>query len=130
MTRRKRILIVEDSPVQALVLKQTLVEHRLDVQWAPDGRIGVALAKYQQPDLIIMDIQMPELNGLEACCRLKEAEETRDIPIVLLTGHIEADYVAAGLEAGAVDFIPKDAFSTQVLLETLYQLNILGPVVA
>ncbi len=127
MNPRKRILIVEDSPVQALVLKETLLEYPLEVQWAPDGRIGLALAKYQLPHLIIMDVEMPELNGLETCRRLKANEETRDIPVILLTVRTETDFVAEGLDAGAVDYIPKDAFSTQVLLETMQQLRILEP---
>jgi CheY-like chemotaxis protein len=70
---------------------------------------------------------MPEMDGLEACRRLREDSNTAAIPVVLLTAHTESAALRAGLEGGATDFIPKDAFSDVVLLETLRQLNILLP---
>jgi DNA-binding response OmpR family regulator len=65
------------------------------------------------------------MNGLEACRRLKAHDQTAHIPILMLTAHHHITEVMRGLDLGATDFIPKDAFSTVVLLETLRQLQIL-----
>jgi putative two-component system response regulator len=118
-------LIVEDSPSQAQALQQLLLQQGLQVLHALDGRVGVAMARQHQPDVIILDIQMPEMNGLEACQALKQNDLTRHIPIVMLTAQIEPAVLMQGLDFGAIDFIPKDAFSDTVLIETLGQLKLL-----
>ncbi len=119
------ILVVEDSPVQALALTKVLEQQGLDVVRASNGVLGVSMARGYQPDLIILDIQMPEMDGLEVCRCLKGDPETAAIPIILFTAHAEPEMLKTGFEQGAVDFIPKDAFSDIVLLETLRQLKIL-----
>lgn len=121
----KTVLIVEDSPAQALVLQQVLEQEGLQVLWAPDGRIGVAMAQQQMPDAIVLDIEMPEMNGFEVCRRLKENIRTSKIPIVMLTVRSDPAALMQGIDLGAIDFIPKDAFSESVLIETLRQLRIL-----
>ena len=124
---RKLILVVEDSPVQALSLTHLLEKEEVDVLCAPNGRSGVLLAERYHPDVIILDVQMPEMNGLDACKLLKQKVYTSDIPIVMLTAHSQPEVLMEGLGYGAIDFIPKDAFSEAVLVETLRQLNILKP---
>jgi CheY-like chemotaxis protein len=121
----KTVLIVEDSPAQALVLQQVLEQEGLQVLWAPNGRIGVAMAQQQMPDAIVLDIEMPEMNGFEVCRRLKENIRTSSIPIVMLTIRTDPSALMQGIDLGAIDFIPKDAFSESVLIETLRQLRIL-----
>jgi CheY-like chemotaxis protein len=121
----KTVLIVEDSPVQALVLEHLLGQEGLEVLCAPDGRSGVEMARQHTPDVIILDIEMPEMNGFEVCRCLRENARMADIPIVMLTAHSEVSMVMRGIDLGAIDFIPKDAFSEAVLLETLRQLHIL-----
>jgi CheY-like chemotaxis protein len=69
---------------------------------------------------------MPEMNGFEACRRLKKNDRTAHIPIIMLTVRTEPQALVQGIDLGAIDFIPKDAFSENVLLETLRQLHILG----
>ena len=123
----KTALIVEDSPVQALSLLKLLERQGLNVICAPNGVAGLELAHKNLPDVIILDIHMPEMDGLEACRRLKQEKNTNTIPVVLLTAHTETEAFRAGVEGGAVDFIPKDAFSDVVLLATLRQLSILPP---
>jgi len=122
---RKLVLVVEDSPVQAMALQQLLEQKGLQVLRALDGRVGVAMAERHLPDVIILDIQMPEMDGMEVCRRLKQNPQTRHIPVVMLTAHSELATLLQGLSLGAVDFIPKDAFSDTVLLETLRQLHML-----
>jgi CheY-like chemotaxis protein len=126
MTRtHKTVLIVEDSPAQALALEHLLKEEGLQVLWASNGRSGVTMAQQHAPDVIVLDIEMPEMNGFEACRCLKENPQTTDIPIVMLTVRDETAMAMRGIDVGATDFIPKDAFSGPVLLETLRQLHIL-----
>lgn len=128
MADRKTALIVEDSPAQALALRHVLAQEGLEVLWALDGQIGIALAYRHRPDVIILDIEMPNMNGFEACKALTEDSRTAGTPIIMLTVRTEPDSVLQGIDLGAVDFIPKDTFSNQVLLETLRQLNILDGV--
>ena len=119
------VLIVEDSPIQALALQQMLEQKGLRVLRALDGCTGVAMAERYLPDVVVLDVQMPKMDGLEACRRLKQNPMTHNIPIVMLTAHGEPATLTQGLDLGAVDFIPKDAFSDTVLLETLRQLRVL-----
>jgi len=120
------ILVVEDSTTQALHLRTLLEQQGLDVLWARDGVEGVQLARQQGPDLIVLDIQMPEMNGFEVCQRLKETDETADIPVIMFTRYDDAQSVLSGLEKGAIDYIPKDAFAEAVLLETLREMGFLN----
>jgi CheY-like chemotaxis protein len=124
-TDHRTVLIVEDSPAQALALHRLLEQEGLQVLWAPDGRVGVTMAQQYVPDAIVLDIEMPEMDGFEACRRLKENAQTASIPIVMLTVHTEPASLMQGIDLGAIDFIPKDAFSDRVLVETLRQLQIL-----
>jgi CheY-like chemotaxis protein len=124
----KTVLVVEDSPVQALALEHLLLQEGLKVLCAPDGRSGITMAQEHTPDVIVLDIEMPEMNGFEVCRRLREDTQTADIPIVMLTAHGEVAMVMRGIDLGAIDYIPKDAFSEAVLLETLRQLHILDSV--
>ena len=125
---RKKILIVEDSPVQALSLLRLLEKYDVDLKWALDGRIGVDMAHQFLPDLIVLDVEMPRMNGIEACQRLKKSEVTSDIPVVLLTVRDEPNYVIDGLDLGAIDYIPKDVFADAVLMETLRQMGLIPEV--
>ncbi len=120
----KLILVVEDSPVQALALTRLLEGYGLDVLCASNGQSGVAMARSYLPDLIILDVQMPEMNGLEACQQIKADPLTGNLPVILFTAHDSIDIMKMGLDQGAVDFIPKDAFSDVVLIETLRQLHL------
>jgi len=121
------VLIVEDSPVQATSIGYHLQQKGLCVVYAPDGQAGVYLAKRYLPDAIILDLEMPRMNGLEACRQLKADPKTADIPVIILTLHADrADLVMSGIDEGAIDFIPKDSFADAVLLETLRGLGVLG----
>lgn len=119
----KTILVVEDSTTQALHLQALLEQEGLKVELASDGRAGLQMAQQLHPDLIVLDVQMPEMDGFQVSRRLKEAQDTADIPIIMFTRHDEHEAVMLGLQTGAVDYIPKDAFADAVLLETLRQMG-------
>ncbi len=125
MPTQRTVLIVEDSRVQAQMLGMTLEEHGLTVQYATDGVVGVGLAETLQPEAIIMDWEMPNMNGLTACRQLKANPQTAHIPVIMLTAHGQVPILERSLAEGAVDFIPKDAFALAVLLETLRQLKVI-----
>ena len=125
MGKQKTALIVEDSPAQALTLRRLLQEEGLNVQWASNGQIGLTMARDTLPDVIVLDIEMPEMNGFEVLQYLKEDPQTARVPVILLTVHTEPISLIQGVDMGAIDFIPKDAFSGSVLLGTLRQLGIL-----
>ena len=119
------VLLVEDSTTQALHFQGLLEESGASVLWASDGESGLEMAEQHKPDIIILDIQLPKMNGFEVCQRLKEMSATSEIPVIMLTRFDEAESVVQGLQAGAIDYIPKDAFAGAVLLETLRQMGLI-----
>lgn len=123
---KKKILVVEDSPTQALHMQTLLEQEGLAVLLAPDGQAGLEMARRFCPDLIVLDVQMPGMNGFQVCRQLKSNPATEDIPIIMFTRHDEQEAVVLGLQTGAVDYIPKDAFADAVLLETLRQMDLIG----
>lgn len=125
--RRKLILVVEDSPTQAAQIRALLVANGLRVELAGDGVEGLERAKEILPELIILDLEMPRMNGFELVKALKKDERTRAIPIIIFTRHDSPEAKALGLEEGAIDFIPKDAFAKVVMIETLKQMGIISP---
>lgn len=117
------ILLVEDSAPQALKLKLGLENHGCRVDWANTGLAGLNLAQQKSFDLIVLDIELPDINGFEICRRLKADPELAQTPVVMLTTLDQAEHALDGLEAGAIDYIPKDAFAEAVLLETIKQMQ-------
>ena len=117
------ILMVEDSPPQALKLKISLENNGYNVYWAGTGSEGLQVVKQQAFDLILLDIELPDTNGFEICRQLKADPELQEIPVIMLTTRDHADDALSGLTAGAIDYIPKDAFAEMVLLETIKQMR-------
>jgi CheY-like chemotaxis protein len=120
---KKTILIVEDSPVQALALSMLLENLGVNILHAANGQAGVEMARHNMPELILLDVEMPGMNGLEACSKLRDDSGTAKIPIILFTTHTDPETIRHGLMGGAIDFIPKDCFYEAVLLETLKQMK-------
>ena len=121
----KTILVVEDSSAQALHLQALLEQEGLHVLCAGDGQTGLQMAQQAHPDLIVLDVQMPEMNGFQVCRQLKATRATADIPVIMFTRHDAPEAVAMGLQSGVLDYIPKDAFADVVLLETLRQMGLI-----
>jgi DNA-binding response OmpR family regulator len=119
-----KVLLVEDSPTQAEFYKEVLQEVGLSIIHARDGREALDMALEYQPDLIILDVNLPVLNGIQVCARLQRTSETQHIPIIMLTRLDKPEDAMAGLSAGAVDYIAKDEFAVETLLASLEQLGI------
>jgi len=105
--RRDRILIVEDNPVSLTLLKQLLKAHGYEVLGTPEGLQALDLAREEQPDLILMDIRLPDISGLEVTRLLKRDDSTKTIPIIAVTALASPDYERRGLESGCDAYIPK-----------------------
>ncbi|TAN53879.1 MAG: response regulator [Methylococcaceae bacterium] len=103
---RYRILIVDDQPANIQLLHQTL-KHEYDVSMATSGQQAIDFCQRKLPDLVLLDVQMPGMDGYEVCRRLKEEPATRDVPIIFITARDGVEDQTRGLETGAVDFITK-----------------------
>ncbi len=103
----KKILIVEDEPTQRILAKEILESAGYIVRSSDDGKHGLNMAIKTQPDLIILDLMLPSLDGYALCTSLRECERTAQIPIILITGSKEPDVIKRGLAAGANDFVNK-----------------------
>lgn len=102
-----RILIVEDNETNLDMLTRRLVRKGHDIISATDGLQGLEMAESSRPDLILMDLGLPEIDGLEATRRLKANAPTRDIPVIALTAHAMRGDREAALEAGCCDYDTK-----------------------
>ncbi|OIO59792.1 MAG: hybrid sensor histidine kinase/response regulator [Verrucomicrobia bacterium CG_4_10_14_3_um_filter_43_23] len=109
------ILIVDDYKENLSVLGKNLEEAGYDIMLANSGKQAISLVKEVIPDLILLDIMMPELNGLEVCVKLKSNEDYAGIPIIFLTAKVDSDDILKGFKAGGVDYITKP-FNTMELL--------------
>lgn len=127
MVNNKNILIVEDSPTQAMHLKTLLLDEGLVVFIAINGQKALEMAQDLKPDLILLDVQLPDINGFQVCQKLKANRETSKIPVIILTRHDDKEAMVLGKQIGVVEYIPKDAFADAVLLETLRQMNFIEP---
>ena len=120
-----RILVVEDSRTQALRLQLELLRYGFAIDIASNGLSGLSAAQTQPPDAIVLDVDLPGMDGYSVCRALKADTRTSHIPVVMLTRRYEAQDALAGLELGAVDYIPKDAFAEHNLVESLRHLGLL-----
>ncbi len=112
---REKILIVDDAAANLGVLTAALEPEGYEVLAASDGVTALRLAARARPDLILLDILMPELDGLETCRRLQLDEATREIPVVFITARNEMASVVSGFRAGGVDYIVKPFQAEEVL---------------
>lgn len=107
MTHKSLVLIVDDNPQNLKIFWETLKKHGLNPAAAKDGMQALEFVNRKKPDLILLDIMMPELDGFEVCKRLQKNKEFSDIPIIFLSAKAEKEEVIAGLELGAVDYVTK-----------------------
>jgi CheY-like chemotaxis protein len=116
MNTAPRILLVDDNEQNLEVYEAVLREHRYGVTKARDGIEGLDRFEKYQPDLVIVDLMMPRLNGLEFCARLRRSPRGRAVPILVLTGLDEPAARQKARQNGASDFLAKP-FQTATLLQ-------------
>lgn len=119
----KKILIIDDSAFAVKVLTDILKD-TYEVVSAANGQAGISLAESQQPALILLDIEMPEMDGFEVLKILKENQVTKSIPVIFLTGIIDSEYEERGFLCGAVDYIGKPYNSNVVKVRVKTHINL------
>ena len=119
MTNQPLALLVEDSPTQAIEITAALKQCGFDVITATDGLAGLDMVYEHHPVLVVLDVQLPKMNGYQVCHRLKRNPETASIPVIMMTVADSSEATLAGLEAGADDYIAKDVFAAENLVTTL-----------
>ena len=115
MTDKGSILAVDDTPASLKLLTDILKSEGYYVRSALNGELALHSARSNPPELILLDIRMPGMNGLEVCQRLKEDAATRDIPVIFVSAVLETDEKVRGFEVGAVDYVTKPYQRTELL---------------
>ena len=118
------ILIVDDTPDNLRLLSKTLIQEGYKVRCAVNGSMALLTIKAKLPDLILLDINMPDIDGFEICKRLKESELTKDIPIIFVSAIDEIFDKVKAFELGAVDYISKPFQIPELLSRVSNQLNL------
>lgn len=124
--QESRILIVDDQPENGRLVTNILGRAGYHIQFAEDAAAGLALVERRPPDLILLDIMMPGMDGFEMCRRLKADPQTAAIPVVFLTGRDDSESLKAGFDAGGVDYITKPVDTNVLLSRVGSQIRILN----
>ena len=119
---RRSVVLAEDDPDISLLVSRKLTAFGFDVQTVSDGRAAWRVIQEQRPSLVLLDIMMPGLTGVEVCRRMRSLPSTSDIPVILLTARAQQSDVQEGLDAGADDYFVKP-FSPRALLERVEQFT-------
>jgi len=118
---KKRILVVDDEPDFVKAIRIILEANNYEVTVATDGQQGLNLARSQKPDLIVLDLMLPKMDGYKVCRFLKFDEKYREIPIIMLTARGQEEDKSLGQQMGADDYIVKSE-KPEILLEKINQL--------
>ncbi|MCP3059043.1 response regulator [Myxococcus sp. K38C18041901] len=105
--RRKKVLLVDDSHTVLMLHQMMMVERGYETLIARDGLEALARVAVEAPDLVVLDIHMPHLDGLQTCRALREREPTRHTPIILCSTRMEPASVQAGFDSGCTDYLTK-----------------------
>jgi two-component system phosphate regulon response regulator PhoB len=118
----KKIVVVEDHPAVRRVLTLSLRQRGYEIVEANTGRSGIALTSEENPDLVLVDLSLPDLSGLEVAKRIKQNPETAKIPLVALSGCTERELALKTLESGMAAYLTKPA-ATQELVNVIENLT-------
>lgn len=113
---KTKILIVEDEEILLTALSEELQQQGFNIIGAKDGVEGVEKAVAEKPDLILLDLVMPRMDGITALKEIKEKPETKDIPVVILTNLSDYDKVSDALSLGAMDYLVKANYRLEELV--------------
>ncbi len=118
------ILIVDDNPANLSVLTDYLEDNRFEIMAARDGKTGLEMAHIAQPDIILLDVMMPGIDGFETCRRFKASDTTKEIPVIFMTALTSLEDKVKGFEVGGVDYITKPIQQEEVLARIATHLRI------
>ena len=111
----KKILVVDDSATSLMWQRMILGQEKFEVFTAKDGQEGVDVALAQRPDLVLMDVVMPKMNGFEACRALRATDAMREVPVIMVTTRSEYKNVEEAYESGCNDYITKPIDKLELL---------------
>jgi twitching motility two-component system response regulator PilH len=117
------ILVVDDSPTEIHIFKKILEKQGYKIIVAKDGQEGVDMAKQTRPDIILMDVVMPVLNGFQATRQLKKNEDTADIPVIMVTTKDQKTDINWGMRQGANEYLVKPVAPAELLHKIRTLLN-------
>ena len=120
----KKILVIDDLPENVFLLQDRLEHEGYEVLTAYDGKSGIQKAQTELPDLILLDIMMPDINGIEVCKILVKDKNTSNIPVILVTAKTGAEDTKEGLDAGAFDYIKKPFNKIELLARVRSALKV------
>jgi CheY-like chemotaxis protein len=123
----RKVLLVDDSTTVLMMERMILAKGPFEVVMARDGMEAIAKARSEQPDIILLDVMMPKLDGLSACASIRQDEATAHIPIIMVTTRGEEKNIETAFRNGCTDYVTKPINAVE-LLTKLH--NILGPVTA
>jgi DNA-binding response OmpR family regulator len=111
----KKILLVDDSNTVLLMERMILSQSRYELLTARNGLEGVERARSEKPDLILLDVVMPQMNGLDALAAIRAGEDTKHIPVIMVTTRSEAESMETGFARGCNDYVTKPVNSSELL---------------
>lgn len=120
--QKPTILVVDDAPANIDVVK-TILSDAYQVQAAVNGKVALKIAEKRKPDLILLDIIMPEMDGFEVCKALKQNPATAEIPVIFVTGKDQDEDESQGLALGAVGYIKKPVDPSELIGTVSNALN-------
>lgn len=119
----KKILLVDDSSTSLMHNRMILAKGAWEIITARDGQQAVAMASQEKPDLIVMDVMMPNLDGFGALRLLRGSEQTRGVPVIMVTTRSEADHIERGYETGCSDYVTKPVNGAELLAKVRNHLG-------
>ena len=122
--KKSKILVVDDEPNIREFLHSVLTEDGYEVITASDGLEALSIAVEQQPDLVLLDIMMPNLDGMETCRRLRAQPATRNVRIIILTAYNQRERLEESIRAGADDFLGKPVDLTELRVRIRSMLKV------
>lgn len=124
MSGASKILIVDDTPINIDVLKRALEREGYEISMAPSGEIALKLVSRVDPDLILMDVMMPGMDGFETCKRIHNEQGLKDVPVIFITGKTGEEDIIEGLKAGGVDYVTKPFRHDEVIARVRTQVRL------
>ncbi len=118
------VLIVDDVPLNVLLIKKMLSQYTFQLRTANSGQTALDAVATQKPDLMLLDLMMPGIDGFEVIRRLRADENTKDIPIIILSALNSEQDIARGFQLGANDFINKPIIMEKLISSVTTQINL------
>ena len=123
LDRKKRVLIIDDQPFMLKLIQFNLKKHGYDTVTEVNGLKALTSIEEISPDLIILDIRMPNITGTDLCRKFRENKQTANIPIIMLTGQLPEDSENESLESGATDFMTKPFSPTELAAKVKHYIG-------